>query len=552
MPLARKPFTASRTSRAGKPSPSLTSQATETTAYELAEPAASALLEALRAFGYTPETSVADLIDNSVSAGARNVWLTFQWAGEDSYIVVRDDGRGMTAEALREAMRPGSRHPLDRRDPADLGRFGLGLKTASLAQCRRLTVRSKADGSPAAVRRWDLAYVAVTREWRLLTEAAPGSEARLADLDRTATGTVVLWERMDRIVDELASTDEDAQKRFLDLAHRVEHHLAMVFHRYLGRKSKPVSLWINGRPISPWDPFLAGFPGRQALGVEHLDLNGARMEIRPFVLPHHSRLTPDQHAAAGSSEGWNARQGFYVYRNDRLLVAGDWLGLGIQKEEHYKLARIQVDLPNSLDNEWQIDVKKSRARPPGVLRNDFRRIARVTRERAAEVYRHRGKILARQSSASFVFPWERVLKGGKISYRINRNHPLVQATLLSGLTGVQRARMNALLHLLEEAIPVEAIALEQARAPEKHALPFENVATIERTAVFEQVFAVLCDSGLSSREARKRMLTMDPFHHYPDVVAALGENQNSNPSPVLKPGSRAAGNRSKKPTEASA
>ena len=126
----------------------------------------------------------------------------------------------------------------------------------------------------------------------------------------------------------------------------------------------------------------------------------------------------------GSRE-WNSRQGFYVYRNRRMLVAGDWLGLPFTKEEHYKLARIQVDIPNAMDQDWQIDVRKSRVRPPGVLRKDLERIANLTRKRAVEIYRHRGKIVARSRSAGHTFAWQRKVKNGTIFYCLDRKHPLI-------------------------------------------------------------------------------------------------------------------------------
>src|SRR5579872_5411751 len=123
--------------------------------FDIVAPDASAMIESLRAFGYDLPTAIADLIDNSISAGAKNVWLNFRWNGPDSFISVADDGCGMSRTTLINAMRAGSRSPLDPRTPADLGRFGLGLKTASFSQCRRLTVASKEKKNSTCIRRWD-------------------------------------------------------------------------------------------------------------------------------------------------------------------------------------------------------------------------------------------------------------------------------------------------------------------------------------------------------------------------------------------------------------
>ena len=110
--------------------------------------------------------------------------------------------------------------------------------------------------------------------------------------------------------------------------------------------------------------------------------------------------------------GWNAHQGFYIYRNERLLVAGDWLGM-FRKEEHYKLARIRIDLPNSLDADWQIDIKKSVARPPLQFVEQIRAYARKVREQGVEVYRHRGRIVKNLAGNSLVPVWNEGRRGEK-------------------------------------------------------------------------------------------------------------------------------------------
>jgi len=138
-------------------------------------PSAPDLLESMRAIGYSFEAALADLIDNSIAAGARNVNIRFS-ANNAPYIAVIDDGAGMSPQDLTDAMRHGSRNPGIRRDALDLGRFGLGLKTASLSQCRTLTVVSLRDGVVSA-RRWDLDYIARRRDWWLLN--IPEDQARL-------------------------------------------------------------------------------------------------------------------------------------------------------------------------------------------------------------------------------------------------------------------------------------------------------------------------------------------------------------------------------------
>jgi hypothetical protein len=481
-------------------------------AYELTEPEPSALVESLRAFGYSLRTSIADLIDNSISAKAKNVWVHFEWDGGDSRISIKDDGNGMTEAGLTAAMRPGSQSPLEKRAPKDLGRFGLGLKTASFSQCRRLTVISKVTNGTLVARCWDLDYVNMTKEWRLLKTIEPEP---LALLHETIPhhGTIALWQKLDRVTGLARADDNKSYGRFLEEIDDVKNHLEMVFHRYLERPNG-LKIWVNGHAIRPWDPFMRTEKATQELPMEKLICNGHELSVVPYVLPHQSKLEVESHRRASGTQGWNALQGFYVYRNERLLVGGDWLGLGFQKEDPFKLARIQVDLPNSMDGEWQIDVKKSRAKPPGHLKADLRRIALLTRERALEIARHRGKVMARKNSQNFVFLWEQKLRHGKFFYSVNRDHPLVQQVLRSG----NKAETEALLSMLEESIPLSHIMITNAAEPEKFTTPYEQSPPEALLNVLRSNFTALLNSGVELEDARKRLGAMDPFSLFPSFV----------------------------------
>ncbi|WP_459556766.1 ATP-binding protein [Lacunimicrobium album] len=483
--------------------------------YDLAQPEPSALVESLRAFGYSLRTAIADLIDNSIAANARNVWVHFEWDGTDSRITIKDDGEGMTEDELIAAMRPGSQSPLDERSPKDLGRFGLGLKTASFSQCRRLTVVSKVMNGQIVARCWDLDYVNKTRQWRVLKTIEP---MPLTLLNETIPdmGTIVLWEKMDRVTGQTHSDDDKAYKRFLDAIDGVKQHLEMVFHRYLERPNR-LKIMLNGNPITAWDPYLKGEKATQELPVEKLICKAKELTVLPYILPHQSKTTQDSLRRGGGPNGWNAQQGFYVYRNERLLVGGDWLGLGFQKDELHKLARIQIDLPNSMDAEWQIDVKKSRAKPPGYLKADLKRIASLTRERALEIFQHRGKVIARQNSQNFVFLWEQKVRHGKCFYSVNRDHPLVQQAYRSG----NKSEVDALLSMLEESIPLTHILVTNAKEPDKFNVPYENSPPEVLRNVLRSSYTALLNSGINTADAKKRLLGMDPFNLFPEFVEQL-------------------------------
>lgn len=483
---------------------------------EIVPPNAAAMIESMRAFGYSPATAVADLVDNSITAGARTIDMRLHWAGSGSWVSVSDDGRGMSEDGLRTAMRLGSRSPRETRASDDLGRFGLGLKTASFSQCRSLTVATRAAGGDVAVRRWDLDEVARRGEWCLLTSPRESSRGKL-EFVNPHQGTVVLWERLDRLAGEDDVDDQRSRERFLHTARRVETHLGMVFHRFLLARKGP-ELRVNGHRVAGWDPFLADHPATQKLPTETLTLRGSRVEVSPFVLPHHSKLAADEHQLASGPEGWNAHQGFYVYRERRLLVAGDWLRLGAHKEEHAKLARIRIDLPNDLDADWQIDVRKATARPPGPLRERLRQIGEITRRRAVEVYRHRGKDVARRHGGERSFVWRQLVRRGKIVYAINREHPVVASAIEA------TPELEPVLRLAEETVPVPLIAMKASERPDEQGDPFEG-ADRDLQAVARAARDALLTRGYTPSAVTAALGTVEPFASRPEILAALEEEE---------------------------
>jgi hypothetical protein len=422
----------------------------------------------------------------------------------------------MSEERLVEAMRLGTQGPSAARDPEDLGRFGLGLKTASLSQCRRLTVASKAGSAAMAhVVQWDMDHVIATDEWQLLRPTK--LDQRLEILGR-GSGTTVLWEHLDRLVGEVDEGDAGAERRFLAHLRELEAHLAMVFHRFLGRPRR-LELFLNGNLVEPWDPFLLDEAATQRLGEERLQYSEEVVVVRPYVLPHVSKITPQVHERAAGPAGWNAQQGFYVYRNGRLLVPGGWLGLGLKSEEHCKLARIQVEIPPTLDAAWQIDVRKAIARPPGPLREELRRVANLARRTAAEIYRHRGRVLVDTHAKSHVLLWNRFVKHGKVGYRINRDHPLVKAVARHVPEATDD--IEALLRFVEETIPAPVIAIEHAERPDEQAAPFEHADLTDVLDVMRRIWTELLARGESSQGAREVLYSMEPFARMPEAVAAF-------------------------------
>ncbi len=484
-----------------------------------APPRASAMIEALRGLGYNTATALADIIDNSIAAKAGTVDIRFIWAGKQSRVEIQDDGNGMSALELDKAMRLGEKNPLEQRNRDDLGRFGLGLKTASFSQCRRLIVASLGKDALQSLY-WDLDILATSKDdgWYLLEGTPEGSDGILEPLKEAGRGTLVIWELLDRIVTD-GFTDQD----FLDLIDRVERHLAMVFHRYL-ENSRSFVLRINEKPIKPWDPFLSGHLGKPWHSPPAMSPVALGVEIECHVLPHKDKLSPAEFDAAQGPDGWTAQQGFYVYRNKRLLVAGSWLGLGTgrswTKDEAHRLARIRLDIPNSADAEWKIDIRKSTARPPVELRSWLVRFAEDTRARARKAFVHRGQIPRLKNGSSVIQAWKAEHFTGGMRYRIDIEHPAVRAALDEA--GNLLPQIKAMLRVIEETVPVQRIWLDTAENKEAPRTGFAEEPSAEVVSILEILYSNMTKlKGMSPALARERLLQSEPFQNYPELVAAL-------------------------------
>ncbi|RAJ61668.1 histidine kinase/DNA gyrase B/HSP90-like ATPase [Streptomyces sp. Amel2xB2] len=480
--------------------------------YDIAAPEPSGMVASLSSLGYSLPAAVADLVDNSISAGASSIDVEFTWAGRDSWVAVVDNGTGMTTDELVTAMTVAARGPAIVRSPTDLGRFGVGLKSASFSQARQLTVATAKTGD-WSVRTWDLDVIEETGEWRLLRDA-DDSTTRILDALRGAAGqgTVVLWRRLTGYYysDTVTEGDERTQKQFYAEAARTESHLGMVFARFLTGNSR--CMRVLGTPVEPWDPFLSRHPSVQRLPVEQLRLGTGTVRVEAFVLPSAHRLPPTEYEKAGGPRGWLDQQGFYVYRRDRLILAGDWLGQrGLRREEKYNLARIAVDIPAETDVEWGVDVRKSSVVPPVGLRPHIRRIARQARRLASDVLRHRGQIAARTHGEPLRYAWHVRRDKDQVTCKINREHPLVRAALRSD--GGSPGDVRALLRLLEETVPVTALRVMHETDTSDDPEPFGGAgpADPDATEVAQRIYEAMVTGGRSPAAARERLRTMHPF-----------------------------------------
>lgn len=472
-------------------------------------PYAPTLIESTRAIGYTLEAAIADIIDNSITAQASCADIFFFPTG-NSYIAILDDGYGMNAEEIDIAMRYGSQNPNSKRTANDLGRFGLGLKTASLSQCRTLTVVSKQRKCIEA-RRWDIDHVIRTQDWSLIILESDEEINKIPRIEKPKEkeyGTLIVWQNLDRLKVGELDFERSMGKKMDDM----RKHLSLVFHRYISGESnlRKLQIRMNNTPIIPADPFLSQ-RNTQVMSDESILCEGSKIVIRPYILPHISDLTNNEIELLGGKEGLRKSQGFYVYRNKRLLIWGTWFRI-MRQGECSKLARVQIDIPNELDTLWTLDIKKSTAIPPEIVRNNLAPIIQSLAEKSKRTWEFRGK---REMDDSIEHIWQRFIgKSGGFYYQINRNHVLIK-TLINSSPKFKR-NMESLLKLIEVGIPFNQLYLDLTSEKQ-----IKN--DIEITdAEIDLILRGLLDQ-FSTKTAKNEMLQQlaitDPFVNYPQIIA---------------------------------
>lgn len=470
-------------------------------------PYAPTLIESTRAIGYSLEAAVADIIDNSITAGADQVDIYF--FPDNAYIAILDNGIGMSDSELDTAMQYGSKSPVDMRDSKDLGRFGLGLKTASLSQCRSLTVISK-QGDSINGRRWDLDHVIKVGDWSLLIlDDEECNEIPMIDaLKEHETGTLVVWQNLDRLKAGEANFKE-ALGRKIDL---VRDHLSLVFHRYLSGEPgiKKLKISINGEPVVPADPFLLD-KSTQIMDDEAIKINGQKIVVRPYILPHLSKMTMADRKKLGNSEDMQRQQGFYVYRNKRLLIWGTWFRI-TRKGALSKLARIQVDIPNTLDDMWTLDIKKSSAMPPAEVRKNLVSIVDKVSEFSERTYTYRGK---KEVSDKVTHIWNRLkLRSGGYSYEVNLNHPAVEKIMFR--YPEVKGPLQALLMQIGRELPLNQLQVDFNNDEE-----LANDKKQSSEEIEEALRKLLKLETQNKITFLNNIAKADPFCKYPDVIEKL-------------------------------
>ncbi|MDT3356141.1 MAG: ATP-binding protein [Bacteroidota bacterium] len=425
-------------------------------------PKADHLMGSLRSMGYSFESAIADIIDNSVSAGAKEIHINFPTTALETFVYILDDGYGMTKTEHFNAMRYGSSASESERDETDLGRYGLGMKSASLSQCRVLTVLTKRSKIISGYR-WDYKHILKCKKWEVfeLDEQDINKVKGVEELKAQKSGTLVVWEDFDIL--EKASGGQ-VYASLNDYKDKIIKHVGLTFHRFINApRVQKITFYINNHKVKGLDPFLENNPKttrKKEVSVALMDSSGVERQIwvQPFVLPFHKDLTDADIEKLGGIEDMRTKQGYYVYRNNRLIIYGTWFGL--PRNELTKNARIRVDIPNTLDDIWKLDVRKQSATIPKAIQNQLNRKVREAMDISVRQQTHRGRKNNVDDKIDYL--WNRIEgRDSHFFYEINRESKLFKF-VEEQIPEEAKSYVDMLLEELERNVPIQQMYIDQA------------------------------------------------------------------------------------------
>lgn len=473
-------------------------------------PNASSLLESMRSIGYSFETAIADIIDNSISAQANEIRVYQRQYEGKPYIQILDDGTGMGNFELIEAMRLGSKNPVDERSKTDLGRFGLGLKSASFSQCKKLTVISKTLKGINAYE-WDLDWVRKTDEFAVkrLTGKEIEQIPNISQLENLVSGTIVQWESFDRIKESTSDLTDELS----ELMNNAVDHISLIFHRFI---EEGLKISVNFELVLPKDPFLVKHSATQELKSKKVEIDGELIRLYPYVIPHFSKLSASDKRKAGKVTEQYRSQGFYLYRNKRLIVWGDYLGLA-RKTELGKNVRIRVDIPNSLDYLWEIDVKKSRASVPSKIKKNLISAISDGENVSRTVNTYRGKKELTADKPIWQFYSDR---DDTFHFEINTNNPMYEQ-FSESLNKEQLELFMLLTKTLEANIPFQAIYSQISSGKKNSQESYEDDSLVK--AFEETIFNLKKSGAINLQPFLKSMMDEEPYASNKKIIEMINK-----------------------------
>jgi hypothetical protein len=429
--------------------------------YELANPNPEFLIKSIAEQGYSLETALADLMDNSITANATRIEVLTKVDAEPFILFIADNGDGMDEASLKMNMQFPSKSPEDTRDIRDLGRFGLGLKTASFSQTRIFTVLSRKKGNDKFFGlTWDVNHLKNSGKWEMILNSEEEisniieqytsiSKEHLNNSSEFIPNTIVVWKglyKFENYVNE--KNKQDALKE--EITNTTSEYLSIVFHKFMERQNNRLQIRINNTIVNPFNPFPAENSNLRALEPLQKEFGNDFVKIQGFVLPNTS-IKDDSNTWTPKNKSLMDMEGLYIYRADRLILFGGWNGL-IKKMPRLQLGRLKIDIGNKVDHLFHLNVAKSQINIPHDLKNAFlRAIVDLKTEAQKEYFNHGLKSFKQRPTeySSELFYKTATNKG--VLLRINDEFPLLKS-LKSSLNSNQKAELNFILKMSSNLI----------------------------------------------------------------------------------------------------
>jgi hypothetical protein len=476
--------------------------------FELANPNPEFLIKSIAEQGYSLETALADLMDNSITANATRIEVLTKVDSEPFILFIADNGDGMDEASLKKNMQFPSKSPEDTRDISDLGRFGLGLKTASFSQTRIFTVLSRKKGSDKFFGlTWDVNHLKKSGKWEMILNSEEEisniieqyssiSKEHLNNSSEFIPNTIVVWKglyKFENYVNE--KNKQDALKE--EITNTTSEYLSIVFHKFMERQNNRLQIRINNTIVNPFNPFPVENSNLRALEPLQKEFGNDFVKIQGFVLPNTS-IKDDSNTWTPKNKSLMDMEGLYIYRADRLILFGGWNGL-IKKMPRLQLGRLKIDIGNKVDHLFHLNVAKSQINIPHDLKNAFlRAIVDLKTEAQKEYFNHGLKSFKQRPTeySSELFYKTATNKG--VLLRINDEFPLLKS-LKSSLNSNQKAELNFILkmssNLINKVRQVDNIQI--TGDAEK-----DGISTVEIVKSIKELLTL----GLSKEQIKKDIL----------------------------------------------
>lgn len=432
--------------------------------YELANPNPEFLIKSIAEQGYSLETALADLMDNSITANASRIEVLTKIDKEPFTLFLSDNGDGMSKESLKKNMQFPSKSPEDTRESNDLGRFGLGLKTASFSQTRAFTVLSRKKGTEFfSGLTWDVKHLKNSGKWEIIINSEEEILEILEQYSNSSNdhqnssndfipNTIVVWKGLYKFENFLdVKNKQDALKE--EITNTTSEYLSIVFHKFMERQTNRVDIRINNTLVKPFNPFPTDNSNLRALEPLQKEFGKDFVKIKGFVLPNSSIKETKENSNPWTPHNKSLMdmEGLYIYRADRLILFGGWNGL-IKKMPRLQLGRLKIDIGNKVDHLFHLNVAKSQINIPHDLKNSFlRAIVDLKAEAQKEYFNHGLKTFTQKPSehSSELFYKTATNKG--VLLRINDEFSLLKS-LKSSLNDKQKAELNFILKMSSNLI----------------------------------------------------------------------------------------------------